>query len=141
MMAALTDVVGPGISPIGGGTPDDPPAGGGQPADLLAEAARALPAVVGDGPVRCADVHTALYVAACRLGVGRDRSHRLRMADEAFDRFTAYLIWAGHAEPSRRESDPVRRWLLWATVAETQRTLTAAAGYWRRRRPHAPDLT
>jgi hypothetical protein len=140
-MAALIDLPELGNGASGDESLGAQPTGSGQSASLLAEAARSLPGVVGDGPVRCADVHTALYTAACRLGAGSDRSHRLRLADEAFDRFAAYLIWAGQAEPSRRESDPVRRWLIRATVVDTQQALTAAAGFWRHRRERPPTPT
>jgi hypothetical protein len=87
--------------------------------------------VVGRGPVRCVDVHTALYEAACVLGAGRDRPHRLRLADEALDLFVEFLVVSGHAEPARRARDAVRGWLPHASPVEAQLALAAAAAYWR----------
>jgi hypothetical protein len=48
--------------------------------DLLRKAAIMLLEVVGRGPVRCADVHTALYEAAYVLGWGATGPRRLRLA-------------------------------------------------------------
>lgn len=100
--------------------------------DLLAEAGTVLPMVVGRGLVRCVDVHTALYEAACVLGVGRDRPHRLRLADEALDLFAEFLIVGGHAVAASRARDTVRGWLFHVGRVEVQLTLAVASGYWRR---------
>jgi hypothetical protein len=91
-----------------------------------------LPTVVGRGLVRCVDVHTALYEAAYVLGVGRDRPHRLRLADEALDLFVDFLVASGLAAVTRRGKETVRGWLTHAGRVEVQLTLAAAAGYWRR---------
>jgi hypothetical protein len=99
--------------------------------DLLGEAVAVLPEVVGRGPVRCADVHTALYETACVLGVGRDRPHRLQLADEALDLFAAYLVAGRYAAPAARSSGTIRRWLIHTDQAEARMMLAAAAGHWR----------
>lgn len=135
-MAALADVTEIGLWSVGDGVPEphasratgDRPVG----PDLLAEAAAVLPVVVGRGPLRCVDLHTALHEAACMQGMGRDRPHRLLLADEAFDHLAAYLVAAGVAEPGERSKDTVRAWLLHLDQVEVQLTLAAAAGYWRR---------
>ncbi|MPZ27967.1 MAG: hypothetical protein GEV12_16540 [Micromonosporaceae bacterium] len=97
--------------------------------DLLTEAAAVLPAVVGRGPVRWVEIHAAIYRAACTLGMGRDRPHRLRLADETLDMFTDYLVSAGLAEPRKH---PARGWLACAGLINVQMIVATAAGHWRR---------
>lgn len=98
--------------------------------DLLADAAGVLPMVVGRGPVRCVDVHTALYDAACGRGVGRDRPHRLRLADEALARFATYLVVEGVAVPAERIKELIGGWLTKVDLAEVRRWLVASARFW-----------
>lgn len=104
---------------------------------MFAEAALLLPEVVGCGPVRCVDVHTALYQAACLQGTGRDRPHRLRLADAALDQLASYLGWAGLAEPAGRSKDTVRGWLVHVDQLQV-RLVIAAAGQGRGGGPIAP---
>jgi hypothetical protein len=135
-MAALTGGSELGLQSAGDGVSEprarratvDQPTG----PDLLAEAGAVLPTVVGRGLVRCVDVHTALYEAAYVLGVGRDRPHRLRLADETLDLFVEFLVARGLAAVTRRGKETVRGWLIHVGRAEVQLTLAAAAGYWRR---------
>ncbi|MGH3678830.1 MAG: hypothetical protein ACRDT2_00660 [Natronosporangium sp.] len=96
--------------------------------DLLAEAAMVLPEVVGRGPVRWVDIHATIYRAACTRGMGRDRPHRLRLADEALDMFTESLVLAGLAEPRKH---PVRGWLAGTSMLDVQLALASAAGHYR----------
>lgn len=105
--------------------------------DLLAEAAVVLPAVVGRGLVRWVDIHAAIYRAACTRGMGRDRPHRLRLADEALDMFTESLILAGLAEPRKAPGPGLAR--RHTGMLDVQLALASAAGYWRREL--APGLT
>jgi hypothetical protein len=104
----------------------------------LVQAAAVLPVVVGCGPVRCVDVHTALYESARGRGMGRDRPHRLRLADEAFDLFAAYLVASGQAANAGRSSDTIWTWLVcpcqqtYPGLAEVQLAFVAAGGYWQR---------
>jgi hypothetical protein len=135
-MATLTDVSVIGVWPVGDGVSEPQARGatacGPTGPDLLGQAAVVLLEVVGRGPVRCADVHTALYEAACVLGMGRDRPHRLRLADEAFDLLADYLVVDQYAVPMGRSSRTVHGWLIHADRTRAQMVLAAAAGYWRR---------
>lgn len=99
--------------------------------DLLADAAVVLPVVVGHGRPRSVDVHTALYRVAEARGAGRDRPHRLRLADEALEMFAAYLVAEEFGLPAARAKDVTRDWLAFRAQADTQRALRAAAAYWR----------
>lgn len=99
--------------------------------DLLAVAAEVLPSVVGYGPVLTVDLHVSLYHAACLLRVGRDRWHRLRLADSAQDLFAAYLVVGRHVEPAGRPRDTVRGWLTRHDLLMVRLALVAASGHWR----------
>jgi len=135
-MATLTDALTTGLWTVGaelsvlhasgaaGGGPTGP--------DLLADAAVVLPVVVGHGRPRSVDVHTALYRVAEARGAGRDRPHRLRLADEALEMFAAYLVAEEFALPAERAKDVARGWLAHRTQAETRGALRAAARYFRR---------
>lgn len=131
-MAALIDASEAGRWPVADGawphSPGSAPPDRSIGPDLLAEAAVMLPVVVGRGRVRWVDIHAAIYRAACMQGVGRDRPHRLRLADETLDMFTGYLVSAGLAGPRK---DPALGWLAYPELLEVQLTLAAAAGYWR----------
>jgi hypothetical protein len=133
-MAALTGTSAIGVWAVGDGVSEPQARGatacGPTGPDLLGEAAAVLLAMVGRGPVRCADVHTALYEAACVLGMGRDRPHRLQLADEAFDLLAEYLVVDQFAVPAGRSSRTVRAWLAYADRTTPRLILAAAAGYW-----------
>jgi hypothetical protein len=97
----------------------------------LWHAAAILPVVMGTAmPVGCGDVHAALLEALRRLGIGRDRYHRLRLADEARDMFAAYLVAVGGAEPGR-PSDTVRGWMAFQDTTAVVLVLVDAAVFWR----------
>jgi hypothetical protein len=100
--------------------------------DLLAIAAETLPSVIGAGPVLTVDLHAALFHAARLLGVGRDRWHRLRLADEAHDLFASYLVAGRHIEPAKRPTDTVRGWLARQDLLMVRLALAAASGHWRK---------
>jgi hypothetical protein len=100
--------------------------------DLLATAADMLPSVVGPGPVLTVDLHATLYQAACVLGVGRDRWHRLRLAEAAHDMFAAFLIAGRHVEAEPRSTDTIRRWLACQDLLMVRLALAAASGHWQR---------
>ena len=133
-MATLANVSVFGICPVDDGVSGPQARGvtacGPTGPELLGEAAVVLPEVVGRGPVRCADVHTALQRAAGVLGMGRDRPHRLRLADEALDLLAAYLA-GGRCAPTDT-SRIIRAWFTGADLVSARMLLAAAAGYWRR---------
>jgi hypothetical protein len=135
-MATLTGVREAGFGPVGreGSEPHPSRSTDGSPSgpNLLLVAAAVLPPVVGRGPLRCVELHTALVEGACLVGMGRDRHHRFRLADQAFDAFARYLVASGQAEPADRSKDIVRAWLARADLAEVQLTLAAAARHWLR---------
>lgn len=107
-----------------------PPAPTGHPVDLLAAAARLLPAVVGCPPVLSCDLHTALLAAADR---GGDRYAALRLATCACDLFVAHLVATGQVPPDVRASHALRSWLRGRDPAGVGRALVAAADHWRGR--------
>ena len=133
-MATPTGVLEAGFGPVGGegsephrcrstdGSPTGP--------SLLLGAAAVLPPVAGRGPLRCVDLHTALVEGACLVGMGRDRHHRLRLADQALDLFAAYLVASRRAAPADRSKDVVQAWLACADLADVQLSLAAAAADW-----------
>lgn len=142
-MAALIETSEVGRWPVVAGawarSPGSAPPAPTSGADLLAEAAAVmLPVVVGRGQVRWVDIHAAIYRAACMRGVGRDRPHRLRLADETADMFTVYLVSVGLAGPRK---DPAMGWLAYPELLAVQFTLAAAAGYWRRELAAAGEST
>jgi hypothetical protein len=100
-------------------------------ADVLAVASHFLPWVSVGGPFS-GDVHAALFGALEALGVGGDRYHRLRLADEARDMLAAYLMTARHAVCEARVSDTMRGWVIFQDLTEVRRTMVDAAGHWRR---------
>lgn len=97
--------------------------------EVLAVAAYVLPLVSSRLPFS-GDVHAALVEALVRLGVGADRHHRLRLADDARDMFATYLMAAGLASPEQRASETVRGWVVFQDLAGVQRALAGAARFW-----------
>jgi hypothetical protein len=134
-MATPTGVREAGFGPVGDEGSDPHPfrSTDGSPSgpNLLLVAAAVLPPVVGRGPLRCVDVHTALVEGARLVGMG-DRHRRFRLADQAFDALARYLVTTGQAEPADRCKDIVRAWLARADLAAVQLTLAAAARHWLR---------
>jgi hypothetical protein len=130
-MTAPTDASVPVLNAVSGEAPGRAAAPGSRPTgpDLLGEAAVVLRVVVGRGPVRWADVRTAIYRAACIRGAGRDRLHRLLLTDEAVEMFTEYLVADGLAAPTW---DPSHGWLSYTHPVDVQLALAVAAGHWRR---------
>lgn len=97
--------------------------------EVLAVAAYLLPVVSSRLPFS-GDVHAALVEALDRLGVGADRHHRLRLADDARDMFATYLTGLGLAKPENRASETVRGWVVFHDLAGVQRALAGAAWFW-----------
>jgi hypothetical protein len=98
--------------------------------DLLARAAVLLSAVVGPGPMMGSDVHAALTQAA-RVRAGDDFAEAYRLADEASEMFTAWLIEIGEANPYQPASQVLRGWLLHRRLGTVSYALRAAAERWR----------
>jgi hypothetical protein len=98
--------------------------------DLLRHGAALLSTVVDGGPVWAVDIHAVLYLAAVGLRAGRDRPHRLRLADEAVDLFVGYLVASGRAAPAVRVSGTLRGWLGRRGWEEVSCVLSAAADHW-----------
>lgn len=122
-----------GLSPVGGGEDDETaPEPQSTGAELLTTAAEILPSVVGHGPVLLVDLHTALYEAACRTGVGISRPDRLLLAEKAFDLFAGYLVAGAQVPPDVAAGHAVRRWLNSRDDAAAARGLRAAGAFWRR---------
>ena len=103
--------------------------------DVLALAAYMLPMVVAPGGLASCDVYAAVAQAVDRLGLGRDRAHGLRLADEAVGLFAAYLTVAGEAVSDTSAGRTVQGWVLFGAggdLISVQGALLAAVGFWRR---------
>lgn len=98
--------------------------------EVLAVAAYVLPVVSSRFPFS-GDVHAALVEALARLGVGTDRHHRLRLADDARDMFATYLMVAGLTRPEASSSATVRGWVVFQDLATVRWALAGAAWFWR----------
>ena len=87
------------------------------------------------------DIQTVLYEALCQLGMGRDRHHRLELADEAQDMLAVYLLTTGRARPELRFSTTVRGWVVNRDLIGVRAALAGAGVYWRREldRSASPD--
>lgn len=127
--ATLTKAEVPAVA--AGQSPVRAPGFGAAGPDVLAYAAHVLPLVAHRRPFS-GDVHAALFEALNRLGVGTDRYHRLRLADEATDMLAVYLVAAGRAAPQARTSKTIRGWLVCQDLAGVGWALLEAACFWRR---------
>lgn len=102
--------------------------------DVLALAAHILPDVIAPGLLLSFHIHPALVEAVTRLGLGDDRYHRLRLADEARDMLAEFLVIAGLAVRDVKPGRTVAGWMIYGAghdLALVQAALLAAAGFWR----------
>jgi hypothetical protein len=97
---------------------------------VLAVASHFLPWVSVGGPFS-GDAHAALFGALEALGMGSDRYHRLRLADETRDMLASYLVAAGHAVCEARVSDTMHGWVIFQDLQGVRRRMVEAGGYWR----------
>jgi len=94
---------------------------------LLVFAAGRLPDITGTGPVLSSDVHTSLFVAACRLGFGGTaRAHRA--ADRAEAVLAHDLISRGELSPDAPTNRRLHGWLMHQSVSTVAQALYSAAG-------------